>query len=174
MLRGRMAEPQSGALSVQRHRRRAGWHRADGRAGRHDGGAIDCRPQCRDAVLPARHAWRTNVRGTARAKPTSSPARTPPSSKRSIARGKGQQKVTVEHIHVHGGGQRPWSASSVDRGVGIERNRRNNPMQSKLPIHLSPRCQARTRAGTPCQSAAMANRALPDARRQSTGSAEGQ
>jgi hypothetical protein len=28
-------------------------------------------------------------------------------------------------------------------------------MQSKLPMHLSPRCRARTRAGTPCQSPAM-------------------
>ena len=30
-------------------------------------------------------------------------------------------------------------------------------MQSRLPMHLSPRCHARTRAGTPCQSPAMAN-----------------
>jgi hypothetical protein len=30
-------------------------------------------------------------------------------------------------------------------------------MQSKLPMHLSPRCLARTRTGTPCQSPAMAN-----------------
>jgi len=30
-------------------------------------------------------------------------------------------------------------------------------MQSKLPMHLSPRCQARTRAGTPCQSPGMTN-----------------
>lgn len=30
-------------------------------------------------------------------------------------------------------------------------------MQSKLPMHLSPRCHARTRARTPCQSPAMAN-----------------
>jgi hypothetical protein len=30
-------------------------------------------------------------------------------------------------------------------------------VQSKLPMHLSPRCHARTRAGTPCQSPAMAN-----------------
>jgi hypothetical protein len=45
----------------------------------------------------------------------------------------------------------------VDRGVGVERNRRNNPMQSNLPMHLSPRCRARTRAGTPCRSPAMTN-----------------
>ena len=30
-------------------------------------------------------------------------------------------------------------------------------MQSKLPMHLSPRCHARTRGQTPCQSPAMAN-----------------
>jgi hypothetical protein len=30
-------------------------------------------------------------------------------------------------------------------------------MQSRLPMHLSPRCLARTRARTPCQSPAMAN-----------------
>ena len=57
---------------------------------------------------------------------------------------------------------RLWSASLApqpvkDRGVGIARNRRNNPMQSRLPMHLSPRCRARTRAGTPCQSPAMMN-----------------
>src|SRR5437868_2336070 len=52
---------------------------------------------------------------------------------------------------------RRWSASSAHRGVGNERNQRNNPMQSKLPMHLSPRCRARTRAGTPCRSPAMPN-----------------
>ena len=30
-------------------------------------------------------------------------------------------------------------------------------MQSRLPMHLSPRCGARTRKGNPCQSPAMAN-----------------
>jgi hypothetical protein len=38
---------------------------------------------------------------------------------------------------------RLWSASLAplpvkDRGVGIARNRRNNPVQSRLPMHLSP------------------------------------
>src|SRR5947208_10755372 len=42
-------------------------------------------------------------------------------------------------------------------GEGIERNRRNNPMQSKLPMHLSPRCRARIRTGTACGSPAMPN-----------------
>lgn len=30
-------------------------------------------------------------------------------------------------------------------------------MQSRLPMHISPRCGARARNGTPCQSPAMAN-----------------
>jgi uncharacterized protein YjcR len=30
-------------------------------------------------------------------------------------------------------------------------------MQSKLPMHMSPRCGARTRSGKPCQSPAMPN-----------------
>ena len=30
-------------------------------------------------------------------------------------------------------------------------------MQSRLPMHLSPRCGARTRSGSPCQSPAMRN-----------------
>ena len=33
----------------------------------------------------------------------------------------------------------------------------NNPMQSKLPMHMSPRYHARTRSQTPCQSPEMAN-----------------
>lgn len=30
-------------------------------------------------------------------------------------------------------------------------------MQSNLPMHLSPRCGAKTRSGQPCQSPAMSN-----------------
>src|SRR4051794_13592345 len=43
------------------------------------------------------------------------------------------------------------------RGEGIVRNQRINPMQGKLPMHLSPRCGAKTRKGSPCQSPAMPN-----------------
>ena len=52
---------------------------------------------------------------------------------------------------------RPLSARSNDRGEGIGAKWRNNPMQSRLHMHLSPRCGARTRNGTPCRSPAMAN-----------------
>ena len=39
----------------------------------------------------------------------------------------------------------------------MERNRRNNPVRSKLPMHLSRRCGARTRSGSRCRSPAMPN-----------------
>ena len=40
-------------------------------------------------------------------------------------------------------------------GKGIGRFQRINPMQNKLPMHLSRRCGARTRAGHPCRQAAV-------------------
>jgi hypothetical protein len=70
-------------------------------------------------------------------------------------RGKGQQKMTVEHVYVHSGGA-VVGVSSL-RVAGIPRNWRINHMPGKLPMHLSRRCGARTRRGTPCQQAAMAN-----------------
>ena len=44
-------------------------------------------------------------------------------------RGKGQQKVTVEHVHVHAGGQAIVGA--VHSGGEECRNRRNKPMQPR-------------------------------------------
>jgi hypothetical protein len=52
---------------------------------------------------------------------------------------------------------RPSSAWSTPQGEGIEEIQRINPMQSRLPMHLSPRCGARTRSRSPCQSPAMPN-----------------
>ena len=69
-------------------------------------------------------------------------------------RGKGQQKVTVEHVHVHEGGQ-AIVGNVESRGEGSHRKQRNNPMH--LPMHQAPRCRARTRRGSPCQSPAMKN-----------------
>src|SRR6476646_9052462 len=68
-------------------------------------------------------------------------------------RGKGQQKVTVEHVHVHAGGQAVVGLVET-RGEGFRQNQRINLMQSKLPMHLSQRCGAKTRCGGPCQSPA--------------------
>src|SRR6266852_1125832 len=61
-------------------------------------------------------------------------------------RGKGRQKVTVEHVHVH------FIVGNVEV-VGYRPNRRINPRL--LDIHRSKRCGARTRSGKPCKSPAM-------------------
>src|SRR5436190_17488222 len=45
----------------------------------------------------------------------------------------------------------------MGRGEGMLPSRRNNLMQSKLAMHQSPRCGAKTRRGSPCQSPAMPN-----------------
>ena len=66
---------------------------------------------------------------------------------------------------------KPSSGMSKPRGVGSHRNQRINPMQ--LPIHQAPRCGARTRAREPVPVAGDAERPMPDARRNVTGSAEG-
>ena len=71
-------------------------------------------------------------------------------------RGKGQQKVTVEPCMCMLAARR-WWAWSRPRGEGMERKQRNNPVRSKLPMHHSPRCGARTRSGSRCRSAAMPN-----------------
>ena len=66
-------------------------------------------------------------------------------------RGKGQQKATVEHVHVHNGGQA--IVGSVEGGIRTKRE--NQPLH--LDMHRAKRCGARTRRGKPCQSPAMAN-----------------
>ena len=48
-------------------------------------------------------------------------------------RGKGQQKVTVEHVTVNAGGQAIVGAIATP-GEGWRANLRNNPMH--LPMHL--------------------------------------
>ena len=71
-------------------------------------------------------------------------------------RGKGQQKVTVEHVHVHAGGQAVVGMVETP-GEGDRPKSEDQPMQSRLPMHLSLRCGARTRSGSPCRSPAMPN-----------------
>jgi hypothetical protein len=81
-------------------------------------------------------------------------------------RGKGQQKVTVEHVQASKRsrwststfirvGKRSWAPSRP--AVGWQAKIRDMPMQKQLPMHLSPRCGARTRSGKPCRSPAMPN-----------------
>jgi hypothetical protein len=73
-------------------------------------------------------------------------------------RGAGRpQVVRVERVTVEAGGQAIVGAVA-QRGGG-RRERRNDPMHSRprqpLPMHGSPRCGARTRAGSPCRSPAV-------------------
>jgi hypothetical protein len=42
-------------------------------------------------------------------------------------------------------------------GVGWRMEIKGNPMQRPYPMHLSPRCGAKTRSGSPCRSPAMPN-----------------
>jgi len=42
-------------------------------------------------------------------------------------------------------------------GVGWQMEIKDNPMEKPLPMHLSPRCGAKTRSGSPCRSPAMPN-----------------
>ena len=90
-------------------------------------------------------------------------------------RGKGQQKVTVEHVHVHAGGQavvgmveapsrsmRSDPVAPTLQGGGCVPRWRNNPVHqpsstTPVPLHSSLRCEAMTRSRTPCRSPAMAN-----------------
>jgi len=68
-------------------------------------------------------------------------------------------------------------------GVGNAQNRRIKTMQSRLPVHCSPRCGARTRSGSLCRSPAMPNgrgglspgapKGAIQARRAVTGNSEG-
>jgi len=69
-------------------------------------------------------------------------------------RGKGQQKVTVEHVHVHAGGQAVVGVVEGNGG-GERQHQRINLMH--LHMHRAKRCGARTRTGKPCRSPAMSN-----------------
>ena len=114
-----------------------------------------------DGMLPSRHARRADLRGTA-GEPASGDqvvahlgdlARSaqPPSRQRP-AEGDGRACPRP----CGRSGRRRHSRSP--RGGGGTGNRRNNSMQSRLPMHLSPRCGAQTRTGRPCRSPAMMNR----------------
>jgi hypothetical protein len=54
--------------------------------------------------------------------------------------------MTAEHVDVNSGGQ-DVAGVVEPPGAGITPSWKITPMQSKLPMHLSRRCGARTRAG---------------------------
>jgi hypothetical protein len=91
-------------------------------------------------------------------------------------RGKGQQKVTVEHVHVHAGGQAVVGmvAAPGQPGGGDRNNLEEQPHAKQIahaPESALP-CPDPTRDALPI--ARDGERTLPDARRQGTGSGQGQ
>src|SRR4051794_11857953 len=52
---------------------------------------------------------------------------------------------------------RPSWAASHTKGVGVSPKTETNPMHKPSPMHLSPRCGAKTRSRSPCRAPAMPN-----------------
>ena len=88
-------------------------------------------------------------------------------------RGKGQQKVTVEHVHVHSGGQAVVGV--VEAPGGGDRVESEEQPHAKQIGHASEPALPSLDAGRDALPIARdAERALPDARRQGAGRAKGQ
>ena len=86
------------------------------------------------------------------------PPRSPqPPSWQGAAKGDGRTRPRPCR-RAGGGGQCRSVRRRKTGGMGLARNQRNDPMQSKLPMHLSPRCEASSRpTGKPCRNGAMKN-----------------
>src|SRR5215469_17839169 len=66
-------------------------------------------------------------------------------------RGKRQQRITVEHVHVHAGGQA--IVGSVTAGVpGHQKLADQSNATRELADNRASRCGATTRCGKPCRS----------------------
>ena len=64
------------------------------------------------------------------------------------------REQTVRHIHVNDGGKAIVADQTTTRGLPKMANQSNNPMQPER-LASAPRCLARTRTGTECQSPAV-------------------
>jgi hypothetical protein len=85
-------------------------------------------------------------------------------------RGKGQQKVTVEHVHVHQGGQ-AIVGSVTAAGGGSPSKSEEQPHAIAYAPGIEMPSQNPERSTVP--STSHAERPLPDARREVSGSTEG-
>lgn len=85
-------------------------------------------------------------------------------------RGKGQQKVTVEHVHVHAGGQAVVGAVSHPGGGGGSK-----PEEQPHALGYAPGTEMRStdEERVPMPVAGDGQRPLPDARRGKSGGAKG-
>jgi hypothetical protein len=88
-------------------------------------------------------------------------------------RGKGQQKVTVEHVHVHSGGQ---AIVGTVETPALEKSTKTDGQRNAKKIAHAPQPAMRSANTEPevVPSAGDAERPLPDARRNVARSTEGQ
>jgi hypothetical protein len=87
-------------------------------------------------------------------------------------RGKGQQKVTVEHVHVHSGGQA--IVGHVEHPGGGDQVKSEDQAHAKQIAHApQPAMRRADTAREPVPVASDAERPVPDARRKVPGRAEG-
>lgn len=87
-------------------------------------------------------------------------------------RGKGQQKVTVEHVHVHSGGQAVVGMVGTPGG-GDGAKPEDQPHAKQIAHAPQPAMRSADPEWEPVPVARDAKRPLPDARREGTGRAEG-
>lgn len=88
-------------------------------------------------------------------------------------RGNAQQKVTVEHVHVHSGGQAVVGV--VEQAGGGDRTKSEDQPHAKPIAHAPEPAMRRADEGRePVPVGGNAERPLPDARRAVAGRAEGQ
>jgi hypothetical protein len=86
-------------------------------------------------------------------------------------RGKGQQKVTVEHVHVHAGGQAVVGV--VEQGGGQSKSQ-DQPDAKQLTHAPQQAMRSEDKEREPMPIARDAERPLPDARRTISGRPEGE
>lgn len=86
-------------------------------------------------------------------------------------RGKDQQKVTVEHVHVHAGGQAV--VGTVERPVGGDQSKmEEQPHAKQITRAPEPALRGADAERDPVPVARDGERSLPNARRQVSGRAD--
>lgn len=87
-------------------------------------------------------------------------------------RGKGQQKVTVEHVHVHSGGQ-AVVGMVAPQGGGVSTKTEEQPHAKQIAYAPQPALWGMHETGEPLHVASDEERPLPDARRKRDGRTKG-
>jgi hypothetical protein len=82
------------------------------------------------------------------------------------------KKVTVEHVHVHKGGQAIVGTVETHRGGG-QRKSQDQPHAKPIAYAPEPTVWSENKEREPLPIASHAERPLPDARRKIAGCAEG-